>query len=307
MRQVLLLINPASRRGQSARPEVARALESRGLQVVEASEENPQNFGEIIRRFASRIDMVVVGGGDGTIRSVLPELMETKLPLGVIPLGTANNLSRNLGIPQSLDGACDTIGQGATRLISIGRVNGQLFLNVAGLGLSSQINLGIPKDLKRKLGVMAYAIWAMKVFRRTQSFHAEVVVDGKATRVRALQITVCNGRFYGAGMTISPDATIEDDYLDLISTEVEHWWNGLLLLPTMWKGTHDPAKGVQVFRGKEIEIRTRRKLWIDTDGEVTTFTPAHFSIQPQALRVMVPQVAASDTEATLRTPAQQPI
>src|SRR5688572_13083194 len=131
MRGALLLINPKSRRGRDAKGAAGELL-GKEFSLVQPSEENPANFPEIIRRFAEKVEVVILGGGDGTIRSCLRALHETKSVLGVLPLGTANNLARNLGIPAELEEACAVLRDGEIGNIDLGLVNERMFLNVAG-------------------------------------------------------------------------------------------------------------------------------------------------------------------------------
>ena len=286
MRRLLLLINPRSRRGLGARQEAARALKELGFVVTEPSEEDPRNFPEIIRRFAGKVDVVAVGGGDGTIRTVIPAMLETNLPVGILPLGTANNLARNLGVPGELREACAVIRSGAVEKIDLGRVNEEYFVNVAGIGLSAEINRGVPAELKRRWGVAGYGIYGAKILRRIRPFKSVVQVEGREMPIRSVQITVCNGRHFGAGLMISPDATISDAHLDLCGTDLKSIWQVLPLLLAMRKGEQKRFANVVVLRSAEFEIRTARPMWIDTDGEVTTRTPARFSVMPLALRVI---------------------
>jgi diacylglycerol kinase (ATP) len=285
MRRALLLVNPSSRSGREAKKDAVELLQPH-FSLVQPSEENPANFSEIIRRFAESVDVVILGGGDGTIRGGLRALKEANSVLGILPLGTANNLARNLGIPSRLEEACEVLAQGVTATIDLGVVNERLFLNVAGMGLSTEINTGVPSGLKKKWGVVGYAIAALKVLRRTRQFTAEIECDGKSRMVRALQITVCNGRHFGAGLTIHPDARIDDERLDLCAFQVDHWWQPFVMAAALRSGRHLDLRGVQLQQGKAMTIRTRRKMWIDTDGEVLTQTPAVFSILPNALRVI---------------------
>ena len=285
MRRALLLVNPSSRCGGDAKRE-AVALLQRHFRLVQPSEENPANFPEIIRRFAESVDLVILGGGDGTIRGGLRALKDANCVLGILPLGTANNLARNLGIPARLEEACEVLVNGMMTTIDLGVVNERLFLNVAGMGLSTEINSGVPPDLKRKWGVVGYGIAALKVLRRTRQFTAEIECDGIAHKVRALQITVCNGRHFGAGLTIHPDARIDDERLDLCAFQVDHWWQPFLMAAALRSGRHLDLRGVQLLQGKAMTIRTKRRMWIDTDGEVLTQTPAVFSVLPNALRVI---------------------
>ena len=285
MRRALLLVNPSSRRGREAKPKAAEIL-GRGFELIQPSEENPANFAEIIRRFADKVDVVILGGGDGTLRSSLRALKESGRTLGVLPFGTANNLARNLGIPADLEQACDVLMQGEVGLIDLGVVNERFFLNVAGLGFSTQINLGVPKELKKRWGVLGYGIAALKLLREAKQFTAEIECEGEVRKVRALQITVCNGRHFGAGMTIHPDARIDDERLDLCAFQVRHWWEPFVMARALRKGTHLDLRGVELFQGKSMTIRTKRKMWIDTDGEVITQTPAVLGVLPNALRVI---------------------
>jgi diacylglycerol kinase (ATP) len=114
------------------------------------------------------------------------------------------------------------------------------------------------------------------------------VLNGKSLRVKTVQIAVGNGRYYGGGMTVVHDATIDDQRLDLYSLEIEHWWQIVLLLPAMRQGRHIHWRGVRALQGQEIEVHTRKPRPINTDGEITTYTPAHFRVIPKAVAVLVP-------------------
>jgi diacylglycerol kinase (ATP) len=230
----------------------------------------------------------VVVGGDGSCLCVAEKLHKIGLPLGVIPLGTANNLARSLSIPLSSEEAVQIIGQGHTHKIDLGMVNGKPFLNVTGMGLSTQVNRSVPAELKRRWGVFAYAIYLVKVANRTRPFRAEITCDGKTRYLSSLQITVCNGRHYGTGLTIREDATIDDHCLDLLSLNPRTWWEGIRLLPKLIKGRYTPDSAARILRGKKISVRTYPILSVDTDGEITTKTPLEFEIIPNALSVFSP-------------------
>ncbi|XWK87334.1 MAG: hypothetical protein U7127_24545 [Phormidium sp.] len=102
-------------------------------------------------------------------------------------------------------------------------------------------------------------------------------------------IAVGNGRYYGGGMVVDDDATIEDRKLDLYSLEIRHWWQIFPLIPAIIRGKQENLPGALTLEGQEIEIHTRRPYPINTDGEITTYTPAKFLLIPEALPVIVPQ------------------
>lgn len=286
-RRALLLVNRHARRGQQDLPKAIQLLQSLGLELVEASTEHPDALPDTIRRYQGEVDRVIVGGGDGTLNAAVAGLVDTQLPLAILPLGTANDLARTLGIPMTLPEACHVAATGKIQKIDLGCVNGHYFFNVASLGLSVQITRELSREVKRRWGVLAYAIAAWRVLWRSRPFTAEIAIAGETTRVRTVQIAVGNGRYYGGGMTVAADAAIDDERLDLYSLEIEHWWQMVALLPAMRRGTHATWPQVHTLQGRDIWVRTSRPRSINTDGEITSTTPAHFRVIPKALAVIV--------------------
>jgi YegS/Rv2252/BmrU family lipid kinase len=288
--RALLLVNPQSRRGKAARQQVVEQLQQQGFELVEEFGEKPQGFPDLIRRYHQEIDLVIVGGGDGSVNAALPGLLDTHLPLGILPLGTANNLARTLNIPNSLPEACQIIAEGRVQRIDLGWVNGYYFLNIASLGLSAEINRRVSKRLKRRWGVFAYIATAFQVIWQVRPFPVEIHWNGQSIRVKTIQITVGNGRFYGSGLVIADDATIDDQRLDLHSLEIQHWWEILPLIPPAMQGKSIIGKGVRTIEAKELQLYTPSPYPINTDGERTTATPAKFRVLPQVISVFMPSV-----------------
>jgi YegS/Rv2252/BmrU family lipid kinase len=282
----LLLVNPHARQGKNAVVQATYHLEKLGLQVVIADGTYPERYSQTIRQHNQQIDLVIIGGGDGSINAAIDGLLDTELPLGILPLGTANNLARTLQIPNSIPQACEVIARGKTQLIDIGWVNGQYFLNIASLGLSAEVNRRVSKRLKKHWGVFAYIITALQVLATIRPFWVDIYVDNQSIETKTLQITIANGRYYGSGLVIADDATIDDERLDLHSLEIQSWWQVLPLLPAALLGKSPTGEGVRLIKGKDIEIHTRKPHPINTDGEKTTKTPARFRVIPHALKVI---------------------
>ncbi len=287
-RRALLLVNHHARQGQKRLPEVMSCLVQQGFEIITASAENPQDFSEIIQRYQHQVDLVIIGGGDGTLNAAVDTLVKTQLPLGILPLGTANDLARTLGIPNSLPEACKVIAKGDIRRIDLGRVNDKYFFNVASLGLSVKITQRLTKKAKRRWGIFAYALTALQVILESRPFTAEICINNTSIRAKTVQIAVGNGRYYGGGMAVVHDATIDDQRLDLYSLEIKHWWEIIPLLPAMRQGRHTNSQRVRTLHGQDIKVYTRKERPINTDGEITTHTPAHFRVVPKALAVFVP-------------------
>ncbi|MBD2593773.1 lipid kinase [Nostoc sp. MBR 210] len=288
--RALLLVNRHARQGEQKLREATHYLNKLGFKLTEESTENPKHLSEIIRRYQHEVDLVIVGGGDGTLNAAVEALVETQLPLGILPLGTANDLARTLAIPNSLAEACEIIAYGELRRIDLGWVNGKHFFNVASMGLSVKITQKLTKERKRRWGVLAYIATALQVIWESRPFSAEIKMKDQSFRVKTVQIAIGNGRYYGGGMAVVHDATIDDQRLDLYSLEIEHWWQIIPLLPAMRQGRHIHWRSVRALQGQKFEIYTRKPRPINTDGEITTYTPASFKVIPKAIPVLVPPV-----------------
>ncbi len=294
--KALLLVNPHARKVQDNLHLALTHLQDFGLEIICKETESPQDFNHFIQEYKNQVNMIIIGGGDGTLNLAVDALVETGLPLGILPLGTANDLARTLGIPVSLFEACRAIATGKKRYIDLGVVNGKYFFNVASIGLSVDITNNLTKEAKRRWGVLAYALTASKMILQSRPFTAEIRCNGESKIVKTLQVAVGNGRHYGGGMTIAHDATIDDQRLDLYSLEVKYCWQFIGMLPSIWKGKYQESFGFRSLSGSVISVYTRKPRPINTDGEIVTYTPAHFQVVPLALTVMVPRKLTTEKE-----------
>jgi len=286
--RALLLVNPRARRGAEALAPVTSRLEAGGLTVtVEPFDALPEIARDIVR-LRETADMVVVCGGDGSVSSAALAAIEGGLPLGIIPMGTANDLARTLGIPIDLTEAADVILAGNTRRIDLGTVNGYAFFNVASIGLSADLAQGLDTTLKRRFGRLGYALAAARVLTRARPFTAIIREKGDVTRVKTFQIAVGNGRHYGGGNVVEASAEIDDGHLDLYSLELGRVWKLAGMLRSFRSGTHGAWKEVRTAKSDAFEIETKRPMPINADGEIVTSTPAKFLVHPDAITVLAP-------------------
>ncbi|ACK65634.1 diacylglycerol kinase catalytic region [Rippkaea orientalis PCC 8801] len=297
-KRALLLVNRHSRQGQHKFAQAVDILNDLGLELITVPIKSPEQLPQLVRQRGNTVDLVIVGGGDGTLNWVVDSLVEMNLPLGILPLGTANDLARTLKIPLTIPQACQVIATGQMKYIDLGWVNGKYFFNVASLGLSVDITRKLSQGAKRRWGVLAYAFTALQVISQTRPFSAQISVNGESIPVKTIQIAVGNGRFYGGGMAVAEDATIDDQRLDLYSLEIKHWWQ---IFPLLWRlpqGQQKVLSWVRTLEGESIEIYTRKSYPINTDGEITTVTPATFRVIPHGLGVLVPsETQESSTNA----------
>ena len=287
-RRALLLLNRSARGGSRPLNAALERLAAAGIDIEELGCKGASAMGEAIRSRAGVIDCVILGGGDGTINCAAPALVETGLPLGILPLGTANDLSRTLGIGLDPVAAAGIIAGGRLRAVDVGEVNGHLFFNVASIGFSAELARELTQEAKRRWGTFGYVFASLRQLGRTRPFTAFIEHDGETTKVKTVQISVGNGRHYGGGMTVDVGAEPDDGRLHVYSLEVDHWWRLIALAPALRKGTQGAWRDVRAFTTVGVTIRTRRARSVNTDGELMTATPAVFKLIPKAVRVYVP-------------------
>lgn len=302
-KRALLLVNPKARRGGEAMDAVVGRLHGGGLDItIEPFDALPEIARDIVRLRESA-DLIILCGGDGTIASGALAVEECGLPLGIVPLGTANDLARTLGIPMDLGQAADVILAGNTRTIDLGTVNGYAFFNVASIGLSADLAQGLHPTLKKRFGRFGYALAAARVLSKARPFTATIREKDQVTKVKTFQIAVGNGRHYGGGNVIEANAEIDDGHLDLYSLELSTVWKFAGMLRSFRQGTHGAWNEVRTARGVEFEIETKRPMPINTDGEIVTSTPARFVVHPAAITVFAPPALRVDVVPPARATA----
>jgi diacylglycerol kinase (ATP) len=284
-RRALLIVNRHARSGGLSIDAVRTRLQEGGIEVIDPDPAHEGSLTRIIDSQGDGCDLVILGGGDGTLNAAAPALVRLGKPVGVLPLGTANDFARTIGLPLDPVQAARVIVEGRPAPVDLGEVNGHLFFNVASIGFSAELAGALTAEAKKRWGVVGYAITAARMLARSRLFTAHIEHDGTVETVRTLQVSVGNGRHYGGGMTVDHTASADDGALDFYSLEVDHWWKLLKLLPSLRKGTHGRWRDVRAFRTTEIVIRTSKPRPINTDGELSGFTPAHFRIRPEALQV----------------------
>ncbi|SMH45123.1 lipid kinase [Mesorhizobium australicum] len=288
-RRGLLLVNPKARRGGEAMTPLVERLEVGGVAVtIEPFGALPEISRDIVR-LRDTADLVIVCGGDGSVSSAAMAAIESGLPLGIIPMGTANDLARTLGISADLGRAADVIVAGKTRSIDVGTVNGHAFFNVASIGLSTELARSLDPGLKRRFGRFGYALAAAKVLSKANRFKARITEKGLQIDASTYQIAIGNGRHYGGGNIVEASASIDDGHLDLYSLEMKNVWKLALMLRSFRAGTHGAWSEVRTARCIEFDIETDEEMAVNADGEIVTSTPAHFKVLPKAIAVFAPR------------------
>jgi YegS/Rv2252/BmrU family lipid kinase len=289
--KAVLMVNTASRKGRRLFSRAVEALAARGITVTVAhAVREPSLFPGLVREAVDGgCRLIVVGGGDGTISSIVDHLAYQEVVLGLLPLGTANSFARTLGIPMELSGACDVIAGGRVADIELGRVNGDYFANMASIGFSADVARSTPRWLKRVIGPFAYILSGAANFLTARKFRCDLVLDHARETVLTHLVIIANGSFFGTA-DMSPEARIDDRQLFVLTMSMMNRWQLLLFLITFTLGKHGALRGVKRFYTRQVTVQTDPPRHIDIDGEARTVkTPATITLAHEALKVMVPQ------------------
>ena len=301
--RLLILVNPNASRAAEALPAVAKWFAERDhlLVVVDSQEELEAR----LRRDGPGAARIVIGGGDGTLSEALPALITLGKPVAVLPLGTANDFAHTLGLSLDPLAAAKIALEGNEHAIDVGLANGTPFLNVASVGLASQVVAEQSKTLKRRWRVFAYAIGLMRAARDMQPFVVDLEIDGGAPWSAAVhQVSVANGRQHGGGLIVAEDAAIDDGKLDLYIVHPGTFWQLFACLTHLRFGLMRPAV-LDRHTARRVTLRTARPRQVNADGRFVTATPAEFELLRHGLTVIVPPGQHQDTRglAELAAPA----
>lgn len=272
------------------------------MEVETLYSDSPDETRKALKSRHRQIDLVILGGGDGTISSLADTLLDCKLTFAVLPLGTANDLARSLGVAGSVDEAISAILADHRQRIDLGRLNGHCFFNAAHIGLGVKVTEQLTDKTKKRLGVFSYLKALFAALARRDQFGVQITVDGQHYRMRSMHLAVGNGRYYGGGNVISEDASIQNGRLSLYSLKPQSALELLFLAPLLRFGrlkTRSRRSHSRIFTtsGRQIHVRTRHRMAIHADGEPISHTPARFEIHPAALEVIVGQAAATGLES----------
>jgi YegS/Rv2252/BmrU family lipid kinase len=287
--RVFLIGNPVSGRGRGAAALAAagEALRMRGLSVEVRSTEAPGHAVELAREAAREADLILVIGGDGTVRDVVQGLAGADVPLGILPGGTGNDLARTLGIPRDLNAALEAALVGRDRPLDVWLWDQVPFVNVAGVGLDAAVAGTVNRKLRMLHGAPAYAAAFCMTLPGFRPQVLRLSWPGGGWSGEAWLAAFANARSYGGGMLIAPDAVPDDGLLDVIVIEGVGKLELIRQFPKLFSGTHVGHPRVRSFRVESLRIEAVPQD-VTIDGELIGRTPAAVTRADCRVRVRVP-------------------
>ncbi len=232
---------------------------------------------------------ILVAGGDGTLHEVINGLnLPGNIELGVLPTGTGNDFARELGVIYDRDLALKMMTSGRVRIIDLGEVNQQKFINIAGVGFDAQVAHEVNSGFKFVTGTVAYLLALLKVLITYKSLPVDIFIDDTIQTEEVLFLSIANAPYIGGGMKIVPRAKIDDGYFHICLAKKVSRMDILRTLPKIYKGTHVDHPKVETLVAKEVRLNSAFPLALHADGEIIGTLPAYFRILPGILHLLVP-------------------
>ena len=289
-RHAVVILNPeAGRRGPvstsvATTEEIARALDLAGLRYELVVPDEPDAIPLLARAAVERgAELVVAAGGDGTVRMVAEAVIGSRAALGILPLGSVMNIARMLEIPRELDQAAALLASAPPIEIDVGEVNGQRFFEGVSIGLSSEVFRFVDQ---LQQGQFSSPMAFLRTVRRYRPRRVRLLIDNRPFTARALAVVIANGPYVGAGLTVAPDARLDDGLLDVVLFRRFSRWDLLRHFVGIAFGRRRSHPRIMTLAGKHIRVEARSPLPVRADGNDLGTTPAEVRVVPRAVRVI---------------------
>ena len=290
-----LIFNPVAGQGNPDQDLalIRRLLEPQVQLNVIFTDEKQDPAEQAKEAIAADAELVIASGGDGTISAIAGAVMETDVPLGIIPRGTANAFATALGISSNIQVACETILAATTRVVDAARCNGEPLILLAGIGLEAEIVDRASRELKNRLGALAYLLAGVQQFQEQTAFNAVIDIEGELTEVETSAITVANAApatsllAQGYGQVL-----VDDGLLDVTIATPQSRLQGLNTLTSLFAAalvnTPTNREDIIRLRTKRLRITTESAQKVAIDGEIINADTIDLECIPNALTVLAP-------------------
>jgi diacylglycerol kinase (ATP) len=273
---------------------VEEAMQAANLDYQLEPTDHPNHGFELARQAAlDGWPIVVAAGGDGTIGEVVNGLMQaagedTPSTLGILPLGTGNDLADMLQLPRDITAACRRIAAGNTRLIDLGMVNGHYFANNSAVGLEPMVSIEHEK-MRLVSGNIRYILAALKAIAKAKPWNMRIAWDNGIYEGPITLVSVGNSPRTGGTFYMTPEAKLDDGLLDFVYAIGMSRWRLLTILPQTFSGKHIHHPLVTCLKTKSLSITVSPVTPIQADGELIdkTASEVNYHIIPQTLHVIV--------------------
>jgi YegS/Rv2252/BmrU family lipid kinase len=296
-RPVALLVNPSAGGGRALKALPAVEAELRRLDVPFRVERTTsiRHARDLAGAAADAGEIPVPLSGDGLVGAVASAIRGREgAVMGLLPGGRGNDFARVLGLGRDPVAACAVLRDGVPKPIDVGEVvsgnassPGQTFVGIASLGFDSVANQ-LANEAPPFLGPMVYAYAALRAMVTWRAATFDVTVDRERRTFQGWTVAAANGRAYGGGMYLAPDAELDDGLLDVVMVAPRSRRDFVAGLPQVFKGQHLGREGISLLRGAEVRIVADRPFTVYADGDPIGELPVTVRAVPGAIQVLLP-------------------
>jgi len=289
-RFIHIIFNPvAGRRKRHLLDDVVGRLRAAGADVTIELTEGPAHATALAREVTRRrqADVIVAAGGDGTINEVACGLLGQGIPLGIVPLGTANVLAIEIGLRPRAEEIAAMLLEGPAEIIGTGLVQGDLFLLMVGIGFDGEVVHRINPRMKKLWGKGAFILSGLKVWLRGPAHDIRLSVDGQEKR--AAWAVVTNARHYAGPFVLAPEAAITQPGLTLFLFQKKSRLAFAIYLAALGLGLVSRLSSVEVLSARVIDVQGPEGLAVEVDGDRRGHLPQRIEQGTQFLRMVMPK------------------
>jgi YegS/Rv2252/BmrU family lipid kinase len=283
-RRVLIIVNPDAGRVAAQRRHLGRvvaALRGRGC-TVEIREASRAGDAENLARTAEpEFDVIVAAGGDGTIAAVVNGVVAAPRPIAILPLGTANVLAAEIGLPRRAAALAQVIAEAPAASVWPGRIDGRLFLTSAGSGFDADVVAAVDSRLKRRSGKLAFVWAALACLIHHRERRLSVIADGVVHR--AAGVIATTGPLYAGRFVIAPEARLDEPVLHLVLLQQRGRGDVLRHYLAMLTGRLPRAGGVAIVAAREVAIAGAEGAPVQADGDIAGRLPVTLAIAQEPI------------------------
>ena len=287
-RRILLIYNPTAGGRQRARfDNVVAELRKLACELTLAETHHRGHAEELAREAdAEAFDVIAACGGDGTVNEVINGLAGKNIALGIIPLGTANVLAGEIGLPRDPQKIAEALSRGPIRAVHVGQANGRRFSMMAGIGFDALVVSRVSLTLKKWIGPLAYVWESMRQSSHYAFQSHDVTIDGVA--YRPVSMVACKGRRYGGPYVAAPDASLGDAEFHIVMMNGRGWLSVLRYGIALVLGRITAWRDVQLVSGREVIVSGRTGEPVQGDGDIIATLPLRIALDPERVRMVYP-------------------
>ncbi len=276
------IVNPVAGRTHGAKLR-KQALEElkRLFPEIQVVESRAPGHATKLAKQSTGCELVIAVGGEGTVRETASGLIGSDVALAIIPVGSGNDFCKTLGIPSSVKKACYRARYGKTRKVDAVKLAAEqkgtsfshIFVNAAGFGFDATVTAEAQK-LKRLRGRFLYLSAVFRAIRDLRCPLVRIEIENHSWKQHVLLIAAANGKFYGGGMKIAPDAVPDDGLLDICVIDAMGRLTAIRYLPRLVRGTHPSLKEVTIYRSPWLKLEFLEPVEVQLDGDLLPFSDA---------------------------------